>query len=54
MPTGMTGIFPTGIFPAGCFPTGIFSSVVASTLDDLDFPLTAEIFSKKYTAVIDQ
>lgn len=49
-----TGIFPTGIFPAGCFPTGIFSSVVASTLDDLDFPLTAVIFSKTYTAVLDQ
>lgn len=52
-----TGIFPTGIFPAGSFPTGIFSSVViASTsgLDDLDFPLTAVISSKTYTAVLDQ
>jgi hypothetical protein len=51
-----TGVFPTGIFPVGVFPAGVFSSVVASTsgLDDLDFPLTAEIFSKTYTAVIDQ
>ena len=54
MSTGMTGIFPTGIFPAGCFPTGIFSSVVASTFDDLDFPLTVEVSRKIYTAVIDQ
>ena len=48
-----TGIFPTGIFPAGCFPTGIFSSVVASTLDDLDFPLTVEVSRKTYTVVLD-
>jgi hypothetical protein len=49
-----TGIFPTGIFPAGCFPTGIFSSVVASTLDDLDFPLTVEVSRNTYTVVLDQ
>lgn len=54
MSTGMTGIFPTGIFPVGVFPAGVFSSVVASTFDDLDFPLTVEVSRKTYTAVIDQ